>query len=325
MAGIDYTKGILVVCMVIYHSLNYSTRYELGFQYLAFLPPSFIVITGFLLSSIYPMKESVTNWRLHRRLVSRGVKLLVLFTALNVLIQVTVARNVVLGATPGLSVWWSFWFETYISGEGRTASFEVLLPIAYLLLLAPVLLFLDRCHWLVLPIISVCTVGALAWPASASDRLFNVQLMSAGLVGMLLGRVPFSTLDRLPRFGIALGLCYVVYFAIGRLNGQSYLLQLAGAVLALALIYSVCARLRPESLGGRCLERLGRYSLIAYIGQIGILQIVVRAIGRPEPDSPLFLVILIGTLLLTVVGVELVDLARRRSVAVGGVYNVVFA
>lgn len=325
MVAIDYTKGVLVVCMVIYHSLNYSTRYELGFQYLAFLPPSFIVITGFLLSSVYPMKESVRNWRLHRRLVSRGVKLLVLFTALNVLIQLTVASNVVLGATPGLSVWWSYWFETYVSGEGRTASFEVLLPIAYLLLLAPFLLFLDRCHPLLLPIISVCIVGALAWPAYASDFLFNAQLMSAGLVGMLLGRVPFSTLDRLPRFGIALGFCYGVYFAIGRLNGQSYLVQLAGAVLALALIYSACARLRPESLRGKCLERLGRYSLIAYIGQIGILQLVVRSVGRPAPFSPLFFVILLGTLILTVICVELVDWARRRSITVGGIYKFVFA
>ena len=53
LAAIDLTKGVLVVCMVIYHSLNYSAHRELAFKYLAFLPPSFILITGFLLSHVY--------------------------------------------------------------------------------------------------------------------------------------------------------------------------------------------------------------------------------------------------------------------------------
>ena len=35
--ALDMTKGVLVVAMVIYHSLNYSTDYTLGFKYLPFL------------------------------------------------------------------------------------------------------------------------------------------------------------------------------------------------------------------------------------------------------------------------------------------------
>ena len=42
----------LVVCMVLYHSLDYSTELYLAFKYMSFLPPSFILITGFLMSRI---------------------------------------------------------------------------------------------------------------------------------------------------------------------------------------------------------------------------------------------------------------------------------
>lgn len=324
VAALDLTKGVLVLCMVIYHALNYTTEYYLAFRYFAFLPPSFIIITGFLLASVYPARHSLSDWRLHRRLVVRGAKLLLLFTALNVLIQVTLKRNV-FGATPGLTIWWTYWFETYISGEGRTASFEVLLPIACLLLLAPLLLLLDRAHRMLLPIFTVFTLGLLAWLAHRGGDWFNAQLMSAGLVGLLLGRISFDTLGRFARVWFLFALAYGVYFVLGRIHGQDYLLQLAGGVIALGLIYSLSARIDLLTFWGQRLERLGRYSLIGYIGQIGILQVLIRLIERPEPFSPEFFLLLLGTLLLTAFGVELVDWARSRSLAVGGVYKAVFA
>lgn len=324
VAALDITKGVLVVCMVIYHTLNYSTQYYLAFRYFAFLPPSFIVITGFLLARIYPAKHSLTDWRLHGRLVTRGVKLIVLFTLLNVAIQFLVRRSV-LGETPGLETFFSYWFETYVVGYGRLAAFEVLLPIAYLLLLAPLLLMLDRSHALVLPILTACAIGILAWLALHGGDWSNAQLISAGLIGLLLGRVSFSTLEKLSRYGIALALAYAVYFMVGSIQGQSYLLQLVGAVLALALIYSVSARIDAGSVVGQCLGRLGQYSLIAYIGQIGILQLLVRWLGRPEPGSFGCLAGMLATLSLTVISVELVHRARCRSEAVGGLYKAVFA
>ena len=50
------TKGVLVMAMVVYHSFNYSTDLALGFKYLPFLPPSFILITeiSYLQAVLYP-------------------------------------------------------------------------------------------------------------------------------------------------------------------------------------------------------------------------------------------------------------------------------
>jgi len=153
----------------------------------------------------------------------------------------------------------------------------------------------------------------------------DAQLMSAGLVGLLLGRLSFGALEKLARVWFLFLLAYAAYFVLGRMYGQGFLVQLVGGVIALGLIYSFCVRISPSTFLGARLERLGRYSLIAYIGQIGILQVLVRFMGRPEPFSPAFFLLLLGTLLLTILGVELVDWARSRSAAVGGVYKAVFA
>jgi hypothetical protein len=69
--------------MVIYHSLNYSPYSHVAFAYIAFLPVSFIFMAGFLLTSSYLARYDIKDWRLHKRLVIRGAKLIVLFSALN--------------------------------------------------------------------------------------------------------------------------------------------------------------------------------------------------------------------------------------------------
>src|SRR6185295_1822787 len=52
--ALDFTKGALVLIMVLYHWLNYFVSADgFGYRYLRFITPSFIVITGFLVSHIY--------------------------------------------------------------------------------------------------------------------------------------------------------------------------------------------------------------------------------------------------------------------------------
>src|SRR5215813_10557683 len=81
--ALDMTKGVLVVAMVVYHSFNYSTDYALGFKYLPFLPPSFILITGFLISRLYFTPEAARDSGVYGRLLLRGFRLLFVFTVLN--------------------------------------------------------------------------------------------------------------------------------------------------------------------------------------------------------------------------------------------------
>ena len=81
---LDFTKGALVLTMVVYHWLNYfySSQGDV-YRYLRFLTPSFIFITGFLISNIYLSKYRSADSGLSKRLAQRGLKLIAVFVVLN--------------------------------------------------------------------------------------------------------------------------------------------------------------------------------------------------------------------------------------------------
>ena len=85
--ALDFTKGALVLFMVLYHTMNYFMENRGGawLKYLRFLPPSFIFITGFLISNVYLTRYGSGDARLYRRLIVRGLKLVMIFTLLNLL------------------------------------------------------------------------------------------------------------------------------------------------------------------------------------------------------------------------------------------------
>src|ERR1700740_404806 len=55
--ALDFTKGTLALFMVLYHWINYFVGVEWGYyRYLRFLSPSFIFISGFMISNVYLSK-----------------------------------------------------------------------------------------------------------------------------------------------------------------------------------------------------------------------------------------------------------------------------
>src|ERR1700684_2664750 len=80
--ALDFTKGALVLLMVLYHWVNYFIGPQWAYyKYLRFLTPSFIFITGFMISSVYLSKYAAADPRLSKRLFSRGLKLMAIFLA----------------------------------------------------------------------------------------------------------------------------------------------------------------------------------------------------------------------------------------------------
>ena len=67
------------------------------------------------------------------------MKFLLVLTMLNVLANLVRTRNYN-AQCRGLRSFFGHWNEIYIMGSGRWVAFEVLLPIAYLLILGPLLL-----------------------------------------------------------------------------------------------------------------------------------------------------------------------------------------
>src|SRR5689334_8721443 len=82
ISALDFTKGALVLIMVLYHWINYFYGPSDN-RYLRFLTPSFIFITGFLISNVYLTKYGLSNPQLPKRLIQRGLKILGVFAVLN--------------------------------------------------------------------------------------------------------------------------------------------------------------------------------------------------------------------------------------------------
>lgn len=318
---LDMTKGVLVLFMLVYHTLNYSTDYSRGFAYLPFLPLSFILITGFLIGRLYLRSDTALKTGSSMRLLLRGLRLVAIFTVLNLMAQI-VGRNKPSG--PGGDFGYSFfdyWFEIYVLG-GAAAAFEVLLPIAYLLILTPVLLLLARANRLIPLIAALAVVVASVVVERWEEPCANLTLLSAGFLGVIIGSFGGPIL-RFGRYWPAAIAAYVAYTLSLRSTGQTVTMQLLGASLAVAAIFSICAALGTNGFGKQRTVTLGRHSLLSYIFQIAFLQALSRLVGRHVPWSAPFILEMIIVLVAMICFVEVTNWLRKQNRPLASVYDAI--
>ena len=322
LAFLDLTKGVLVLLMIAYHGLNYTDQYRLGFRYFSFLPPSFILITGFLLSKVYAPRYEHGDPTLRSRLLLRGAKLIGLFTALNILAQFV--RSPAYGRSVGVMGFWEQWQQVFFWGSGRIAVFEILLPIAYLLLIAPGLLWASHRHPRFLPLFTVVIVGTSVGLDYGGVDFANLKMISAGVLGMLAGRV-ISEPAMVGRYRWVALAAFGAYLPLGTARGYFFLIQLLGSCVALVLIAGLSVRWGERGWLQKRIVRIGQYSLVAYIAQIAILQTLSRFLGRPHPLDPEALLLFAGTPLLMALAVEIGHGWRQHSTRVDKIYRALFA
>ncbi|MBE7537032.1 MAG: hypothetical protein HS122_01295 [Opitutaceae bacterium] len=188
LAALDICKGVLVLTMVFYHSLNYSSQYHLAFRYMSFLPPSFIFITGYLVIALYPARYGENKARMHIRLISRGVRLILIFTLLN-LGGLALAKR--MNPLDVLAVMGANASDIFLIGSGRSAIFEVLLPIGYFLC------FRRSCSLCMPePLAPARLCGGGRWgdcsPESSRPFSGEPQSLMAGMIGAATGRLSAS-------------------------------------------------------------------------------------------------------------------------------------
>lgn len=315
--SLDWVKGVLVVLMVVYHSLNYSHP-SVAFIYLAFLPPSFIFLAGFLLTNSYLARYDVRDWRLHQRLVIRGAKLILLFTALNLGLYLVAMGPAALGQFA------ENFQTTYIAPGKRVASFPILTSIGYLLLLAPLLLRIASWNRSVLPALAFALLmfcSLMEWKGSLG---YHLGMISAGIMGTAFGLLPLQRVTAFARQWFIVLPLYFLYRTCEYFIGEPYVLQLTGVVTGLLLLYAVALALPPRTHIYRQIVLLGGYSLFGYIIQLGILQTIVRIFGpfvTPLEVSILTVAALAGTWAMTLI----VHLLRAKARLVDLTYKAAFA
>lgn len=318
---LDWTKGLLIICMVVYHGINYSAFRPLAFQFLAFLPPSFILITGFLAGQVYAAKYDLGTWKPYLRLATRGFKLLLVFTILNLVHCIAIKR----GIFEGVGEFAARATSIFLSGNGRTGIFEVLLPIAYFLLLAPVLLWLrSRASGSITGCAAAFFLLCLALERSG-NAMKNLDFLSVGFIGMAFGLIPMQTIDRLATKWVPILLLYAVYRLCSHFFGETYSVQIFAAIISVLLLYCCALHLRMGGWFQQQMVVLGQYSLLGYLVQIAVLQGVVKVLGgRPQHVAGVFAVCVM-TAIATWVIVKTVHQSRRKSRIVDAGYKTIFA
>jgi len=307
--------------MVIYHSINYSSFSEVAFRFLAFLPPAFILIAGFLVGQVYAVHYDLKTWKPYARLLIRGTKLLLIFVALNFGYFVLLAHG--LGA--GASEFVGQFRDIFLSGNGRVAIFEVLLPIAYFLLLAPALLwFRSQASGAV----ALCAVSAFL-VCFVMDLLncsvSNLNLMSVGVVGMALGLIPMQAIDRWAVRWAPVLLLYLSYRILSYFFGEPYPLQTLAALVSVLLLYCCASQLDLDGWVAQRVVLLGKYSLLGYLIQIAVLQGIVRIYGHKPSDAVWVFVLCVLTVVVTYSSIRVIDTLRRQTRAVDAFYRMTFA
>ena len=330
--ALDFTKGSLVLIMVLYHWLNYfyagQAKWDV-FRYLRFLTPSFIFITGFLVSNIYFAKYGIASRRLPARLAERGLKLLGVFAVLNIFRTLLLPRGARLQLiSEHLSL--RSLVNIYVigtdlgGGQGKAVAFYILVPIGYLLILAALLLIgAKRWRPLFYWVFGVCLLG-LSILDFAHLNSANLQLLTIGLLGLLLGYVPIGRISRFvdhPWIVIAAYACYLGAITIWNVI---YLLQIVGVCLSLMLIYMVGSSQALRGMTQNQVILLGQYSLLGYIAQIAVLQILYQAFRHSDMSvRAVQWISFVSAVLLTILIVRATNSLRRVRM-VDGFYRAIF-
>jgi peptidoglycan/LPS O-acetylase OafA/YrhL len=321
-SALDFTKGFLVLLMVVYHWFNYFVGPQAHvYKYLRFLTPSFIFLSGFVVANIYLARYDILDKRLTSRLATRGLKIIAIFIVLNALVG---------GLLPAFRGNWQLsqmlvrrFIGTTAPGI-KDAAFPVLVPIGQLLLLGAALMVAYRFSRYVVNAACILAFGTVILLRASATVNMNAELIAIGLLGMVFGMIPLPRLISVINRPVILAVAYVLFDLAVHYWGEPYALQVVGVCLNLAIIYLVGASRWADNWVGRTVVLLGKYSLFGYISQIAILQTLRRTVTMESPGYR-FTVSFITAILLTTWSVQVLDAVRRRSSAIDCSYKLVFA
>jgi|HubBroStandDraft_6_1064221.scaffolds.fasta_scaffold56106_2 peptidoglycan/LPS O-acetylase OafA/YrhL len=327
----DFTKGALVLFMVLYHWLNYFYGPDGKiYTYLRFLTPSFILITGFLISHVHIAKYGIGSPKLPGRLFTRGLKLIAVFVALNLMIGLFLPGSSVRTAVinhPSRAVLESIFVtgNVFVGGVGRTASFGILVSIGYLLIVSAIVLIACKFYrygfHVLLGLLAICI---LVLDLHGRQTLILEQL-AVGVLGVVLGYASGSQIQKLVQHPIAIIVAYCAYLAAITMWDAPYPMRLVGVCLTTLLIYMVGAIPGEAGTVRREIILLGKYSLWGYIAQIAILQVLRAGYRHATLGVGAMTISFALGVTLTIASVEFVDRARARSRIIDRLYRAVFA
>ena len=324
IASFDFVKGALVLVMILYHCSNYFIGLHWGgYRYLRFLTTSFIFITGFLVSYVYLSKYSYDDPRLCRKMGLRGLKLLTLFVALNVVADRTLGMRLQLNLGDSYALREAA-YAVFVEGTAH-AAFDILVSISYFLLLAPLVLFISGRFRIRLWVFAAAAVMATVVAEFSGLTNPHCEMLSVAMVGLAAGTFRGDRAATLLRSPLVIIAAYVIYAAAITVWNVTFSLQVVGVCVSVLALYTIAEVCGSSGLLQRCVIRLGQYSLLAYVAQIVVLQVLRRGLkGHDLSGAELAVPLAIGVVA-TFAVVQVTAWLRVRHTFFDRSYRIIFA
>ena len=316
--------------MVLYHWINYFIGVQWPYyDYLRFLTPSFIFISGFMVSHVYLSKYEAADPHLSMRLISRGAKLLGVFLVLNVARDAVAplsGNGIVLRSLISPRFLVRFFIFGDLPADGpKLVSFSILVPISYLLMASGLLMIPYRRYRYTFHTACCALFLASVILGYANARNYNLEFVAIGMLGLIIGFAPIKAIDRCGRHPYLLASSFLVYLVAITVWGVPFALLIVAVLLNLCLLYLLGAKgAMPDTIRNETIL-LGKYSLLGYISQVAILQLMSRAYNHVHVGIFRLPSSFVMAVALTILVVELVDRIRERSRSSDRLYRAIFA
>ena len=185
--ALDFTRGMLLLTMFLLHCVDEFAPLSFFAKSMRFVSGSFIFVVGFIISNIYIKKYNIYESKIYRRLFSRGLNLLLIFTVLNIAMTFVLSHSYD-GRELNISTLINNIVPIYVVGIKEIISFDILLPIAYVLLAMSLLLFVSRGRFRLVAIITAIVLFVYCSIVYFNKSIYyNFGALTIGFFGVAFG------------------------------------------------------------------------------------------------------------------------------------------
>ncbi len=302
--SLDTSRGVLVCGMIVFHVLLHLYQGSVRAAFLAFIPAGFLLFSGVLVSNV--LQERKTTFQI----VVRGTKLLVLFLLCNLILWLH-------SPFPLKEMAMSL-----IYANPQTMSFEILVPIAWTVILSPVFLRLHP------RFTSISALSGLLMLDLTQTFPFTLKFFIIGVLGIGIGKQRIlrflSTDDRMSdRNAIIVALfSAILYMLLGMWNHSSWVLQTFFVVVAFSSLPTFIVRSHRLA---SALSLLGRHSLFLYVFHVMLIASLSRLFHVSTHSMLAIVVIALAVTAVCLLVAWVVSALTNRFTSLRTLYRFVFA
>jgi hypothetical protein len=324
---LDFVKGAVVIAMAAHHSINYFPSPYLSTKYVHFVSGAFPFLAGFIVTYVILGKtvRADGGMMVGRRMVFRGMRLIVLCGILNVLLASSLGHLAKFGRIVGTG-YSEYLLKLLWNGNYREVSFSLLIPIGYVLIILGVFRLAHILKRFVLwSMTAILLVYCVCGDLGSTDPVYYADYVTLGMLGAALGFIPQATVESFCRKIWLVLPIYLISLSGVIFLGIPFCIFALNVLATLLLLYSVGLLLPMDGWFRAQVEVVGRYSLFMYLAQIIILFGLRLVFYRCLPDAANALCGFVAVCAAQVLVCKLVGRIRARYKICDRAYVALFA